>query len=185
MTSDSAVNPSMSPPQLPGSSGLCPDPPFHPRSWLCLSVLQMVCERPDAFASACALARAFPLFTQRSGASRRTEKKTVIVEFFLVGQDNGPVEVSTLQVGVCTFRLSPAGRGTWMAAVTAAEATEAVSAPEPRAPSPSGRGGGGSLSSGFGSVQPVFCEHLGSAGRFHAVMLTGLPVCARATYCQT
>ncbi|KAJ8779076.1 hypothetical protein J1605_012927 [Eschrichtius robustus] len=57
----------------------------------------MVCERSDAFASACALARAFPLFTQRSGASRRPEKKTVTVEFFLVGQDNGPVEVSTLQ----------------------------------------------------------------------------------------
>lgn len=57
----------------------------------------MVCEQPEVFASACALARAFPLFTHRSGASRRTEKRTVMVEFFLVGQDNGPVEVSTLQ----------------------------------------------------------------------------------------
>ncbi|XP_077808209.1 putative aminopeptidase NPEPL1 isoform X2 [Macaca mulatta] len=57
----------------------------------------MVCEQPEVFASACALARAFPLFTHRSGASRRLEKKTVTVEFFLVGQDNGPVEVSTLQ----------------------------------------------------------------------------------------
>ncbi|XP_025709124.1 probable aminopeptidase NPEPL1 isoform X1 [Callorhinus ursinus] len=57
----------------------------------------MVCERSDAFASACALARAFPLFTHRSGAARRADKKTVTVEFFLVGQDNGPVEVSTLQ----------------------------------------------------------------------------------------
>ncbi|KAB0407425.1 hypothetical protein E2I00_012438, partial [Balaenoptera physalus] len=35
--------------------------------------------------------------SRRSGASRRPEKKTVTVEFFLVGQDNGPVEVSTLQ----------------------------------------------------------------------------------------
>ena len=69
----------------------------------------MVCERSDAFASACALARAFPLFTHRSGASRRTEKKTVTVEFFLVGQDNGPVEVSTLQVGVCRLGLCPLG----------------------------------------------------------------------------
>lgn len=68
----------------------------------------MVCERADAFASACALARAFPLFTHRSGASRRSEKKTVTVEFFLVGQDNGPVEVSTLQVGV-----GAAGRDVW------------------------------------------------------------------------
>uniref|UniRef100_A0A8C0XDR4 Cytosol aminopeptidase domain-containing protein n=1 Tax=Castor canadensis TaxID=51338 RepID=A0A8C0XDR4_CASCN len=57
----------------------------------------MVCEQPNVFASACALARAFPLFTHRSGASRRTDKRTVTVEFFLVGQDNGPVEVSTLQ----------------------------------------------------------------------------------------
>ncbi|XP_053429642.1 probable aminopeptidase NPEPL1 isoform X1 [Nycticebus coucang] len=56
----------------------------------------MVCEQPDVFASACALARAFPLFSHRSGALRRTEK-TVTVEFYLVGQDNGPVEVSTLQ----------------------------------------------------------------------------------------
>lgn len=75
----------------------------------------MVCERSDAFASACALARAFPLFTHRSGASRRAEKKTVTVEFFLVGQDNGPVEVSTLQVGVPTFNQCPwvTGRGVW------------------------------------------------------------------------
>ncbi|TFK05037.1 protein sprouty-like protein 3 [Platysternon megacephalum] len=57
----------------------------------------MVCERSEVFASACALARAFPLFTHRSSASRRTEKKTVIVEFFLVGQNNGPIEVATLK----------------------------------------------------------------------------------------
>uniref|UniRef100_A0A670I0K2 Syntaxin-16 n=1 Tax=Podarcis muralis TaxID=64176 RepID=A0A670I0K2_PODMU len=57
----------------------------------------MVCERSEVFASACAIARAFPLFTQRSSASRRTEKKSVIVEFFLVGQNNGPVEVETLK----------------------------------------------------------------------------------------
>ncbi|XP_057262338.1 probable aminopeptidase NPEPL1 isoform X2 [Pezoporus wallicus] len=57
----------------------------------------MVCERSEVFASACALARAFPLFTHRSSASRRTEKKTVTVEFFLVGQNNGPIEVATLK----------------------------------------------------------------------------------------
>lgn len=58
----------------------------------------MVCERSEVFASACALARAFPLFTHRFSASRRTEKKTVTVEFFLVGQNNGPMEVATLKV---------------------------------------------------------------------------------------
>ncbi|KAF7248882.1 putative aminopeptidase NPEPL1 [Varanus komodoensis] len=57
----------------------------------------MVCERSEVFASACAIARAFPLFTHRSSALRRAEKKTVIVEFFLVGQNNGPVEVETLK----------------------------------------------------------------------------------------
>lgn len=79
-------------------------------------VPQMVCEQPEVFASACALARAFPLFTHRSGASRRLEKKTVTVEFFLVGQDNGPVEVSTLQVGVWKGRPGPwavARSGRW------------------------------------------------------------------------
>ncbi|KAI2663846.1 putative aminopeptidase NPEPL1 [Labeo rohita] len=57
----------------------------------------MVCERSDVFASACAIARAFPLFTRRSASSRRTEKKHVTVEFLTVGQDNGPLEVSTLE----------------------------------------------------------------------------------------
>lgn len=68
--------------------------------WL---VFQMVCERSEVFASACALARAFPLFTHRSSASRRTEKKTVTVEFFLVGQNNGPIEVATLKVRFWVF----------------------------------------------------------------------------------
>lgn len=59
---------------------------------------QMVCERSEVFASACAIARAFPLFTRRSTSSRRTEKKRVTVEFVTVGQDNGPLELSTLEV---------------------------------------------------------------------------------------
>lgn len=58
----------------------------------------MVCERSDVFASACAIARAFPLFTRRSASSRRKEKKHVTVEFITVGQDNGPLEISTLEV---------------------------------------------------------------------------------------
>ncbi|XP_015253379.1 PREDICTED: probable aminopeptidase NPEPL1 [Cyprinodon variegatus] len=50
----------------------------------------VVCERSDVFASACAIARAFPLFTRRSAASRRTEKKHVTVEFVVV--DGSPLE---------------------------------------------------------------------------------------------
>lgn len=94
--------------------GPVPRPPCLP-SRLGFSVPQMVCERSDAFASACALARAFPLFTHRAGAARRPEQKTVTVEFFLVGQDNGPVEVSTLQVGVWTFRPCPRAPMSWAA----------------------------------------------------------------------
>jgi len=72
--------------------------------WL---MFQMVCERSEVFASACALARAFPLFTHRSSASRRTEKKTVTVEFFLVGQNNGAIEVETLKVSFYVVGFSP------------------------------------------------------------------------------
>ncbi|OCT62470.1 hypothetical protein XELAEV_18043552mg [Xenopus laevis] len=57
----------------------------------------MVCEQSDLFASACAIARAFPLFTRRSSASRRADKKKVVVEFLLTGQNNGPMELSTLK----------------------------------------------------------------------------------------
>ncbi|XP_051986334.1 probable aminopeptidase NPEPL1 [Xyrauchen texanus] len=57
----------------------------------------MVCEQSDVFASACAIARAFPVFSRRSTSSRRTEKKHVTVEFITVGQDNDPLEVSTLE----------------------------------------------------------------------------------------
>ncbi|CAB1315165.1 unnamed protein product [Coregonus sp. 'balchen'] len=57
----------------------------------------VVCERSDVFASACAIARAFPIFSRRSASSRRTEKKEVTVEFITVGQDNGPLELTILQ----------------------------------------------------------------------------------------
>lgn len=43
----------------------------------------IVCERDDVFASGCAVARAFSLFTRKSGCT--TTKRTVTVEFVLVG----------------------------------------------------------------------------------------------------
>uniref|UniRef100_A0A8C5HT60 Cytosol aminopeptidase domain-containing protein n=1 Tax=Gouania willdenowi TaxID=441366 RepID=A0A8C5HT60_GOUWI len=52
----------------------------------------MVCERPDVFASSCAIARAFPIFSRRSTSSRRAEKKHVSVEFLIVGQDKTPLD---------------------------------------------------------------------------------------------
>lgn len=63
-----------------------------------VSALQMVCERSDVFASSCAMARAFPIFSRRSASSRRTEKKHVTVEFLIVGQDANPLEAAELEV---------------------------------------------------------------------------------------
>ncbi|XP_062401194.1 probable aminopeptidase NPEPL1 [Sardina pilchardus] len=57
----------------------------------------VVCERADVFASACAVARAFPVFSRRSSSSRRSEKKLVTVEFITVGNNNGPLDASTLK----------------------------------------------------------------------------------------
>lgn len=57
----------------------------------------MLCEQSDVFASACAIARAFPLFTRRS-ASCTLEKKRVTVEFVIVGQDTSHLDPSTLAV---------------------------------------------------------------------------------------
>ncbi|MBN3325164.1 PEPL1 aminopeptidase, partial [Atractosteus spatula] len=57
----------------------------------------VVCERSEVFASACAVARAFPLFSRRSSASRRADKRLVVVEFVTVGEDNGPLDLGTLE----------------------------------------------------------------------------------------
>lgn len=46
----------------------------------------IVCERSDVFASACAIARAFPLYTRKS--SQLTPRSRVTVEFLLIG--SGP-----------------------------------------------------------------------------------------------
>lgn len=63
--------------------------------------LQMVCERSDVFASACAIARAFPIFSRRSSSLRRAEKKHVTVEFLIVGQDSSPLDAAELEVEHC------------------------------------------------------------------------------------
>lgn len=58
----------------------------------------MVCEHSDVFASSCAIARAFPLFTRRSSSSRRAEKKNVTVEFLIIEQDSSTLDASELEV---------------------------------------------------------------------------------------
>lgn len=71
----------------------------------CLFPLQMVCERSDVFASSCAIARAFPIFSRRSSSSRRAEKKHVTVEFVIAGQDNSALDVVELEVQHCDIIL--------------------------------------------------------------------------------
>ncbi|XP_075880583.1 putative aminopeptidase NPEPL1 [Nelusetta ayraudi] len=69
----------------------------------------MVCERSDVFASACAIARAFPIFTRRSSASRKAEKKHVTVELLIVGPDSSPlgaVEIECLSNAADGVRLA-------------------------------------------------------------------------------
>ena len=62
---------------------------------------QIVCERRDVLASACAVARAYPLFSRKtSNSALQTSNTTVNVEFLLVtssecqegGQSNGSIE---------------------------------------------------------------------------------------------
>uniref|UniRef100_A0A674CU41 Aminopeptidase like 1 n=1 Tax=Salmo trutta TaxID=8032 RepID=A0A674CU41_SALTR len=55
----------------------------------------MVCERSDMFA--CAIVRAFPIFSRRSASSRRAEKTQLNVEFITVGQENRPLNLTVLQ----------------------------------------------------------------------------------------
>lgn len=64
----------------------------------CHFPLQMVCERSDVFASSCAIARAFPIFSRRTTSSRRAEKKHVTVEIMIVGEENSALDVGQLEV---------------------------------------------------------------------------------------
>ncbi|KAJ7337186.1 putative aminopeptidase npepl1 [Desmophyllum pertusum] len=50
------------------------------------SCIVVVCERSDAFASACAIARAFPTFSRKTSKAK-IRSKTVTVEFVLVGNN--------------------------------------------------------------------------------------------------
>ncbi|XP_061432092.1 probable aminopeptidase NPEPL1 [Lethenteron reissneri] len=57
----------------------------------------VVCERADVLACCGAVSRTFPLFSRRSVVTRRAEKRSVSVEFILVGLNNGPLDTGALQ----------------------------------------------------------------------------------------
>ena len=52
------------------------------------AVLQVICERGDVYASACAVARALPLYSAKSQQTQT--KRNITVEFVLVGPDSDP-----------------------------------------------------------------------------------------------
>ena len=65
----------------------------------------MVCEKDHVFASACAIGRAFPLFSRKSGFLNKTTKRVVTVEFVVT--DGGALtedEVQTLAVTADSVR---------------------------------------------------------------------------------
>lgn len=56
---------------------------------------QIVCERHNVFPSGCAVARAFPLFSHKSGYAKVSQRK-VVVEFVVVGSDNRSLSESEM-----------------------------------------------------------------------------------------
>lgn len=62
----------------------------------CFCCTQVVCQETEAFASACAIARAYPQFNEKSvagdageGKDTTLKSRTVTVEFLLAGSDKG------------------------------------------------------------------------------------------------
>lgn len=67
-----------------------------------------MCEKSDVFASGCAIARALPLFNSKS--SNSNSKRSVTVEFLLVGSDNdlslSDSDIECLSVVASAIRLT-------------------------------------------------------------------------------
>lgn len=62
----------------------CTENPLKTKKYFCY---QIVCERKDLFASACAVARAFPLYSRKSGVQSHEDVATVCIEFVTVDND--------------------------------------------------------------------------------------------------
>lgn len=78
----------------------------------------VVCERNDVYASACAVARAFPLYSKKTSGSTESDVTTVSVEFVIVGSNNSrensvaegsdlsPLEITALDDAASGIRLA-------------------------------------------------------------------------------
>ena len=67
-----------------------------------------MCERSEAFASACAIARAFPTYSRKSSWAKLASK-TVTVEFVFVGSNDLPLsreDAECMNVVADSIRLS-------------------------------------------------------------------------------
>lgn len=71
-------------------------------------LFKVVCERKEAFASACAIARAFPLYSRKSSKGKMPSK-TITVEFVIVGDNNTPIsseDANCMSIVAESIRLS-------------------------------------------------------------------------------
>ncbi|XP_027058695.1 probable aminopeptidase NPEPL1 [Pocillopora damicornis] len=69
----------------------------------------VVCERHDAFASACAISRAFPTYSRKTSKAAKLLSRTVTVEFILVGNNDSPIsseDAACMNVVADSIRLS-------------------------------------------------------------------------------
>lgn len=60
-------------------------------------LLQLVCERSDVFASACGVARAYPLYSRKTAACSSSDHN-VTVEVILVGSGDSPLSEDDIRV---------------------------------------------------------------------------------------
>lgn len=70
--------------------------------WLKYLFLQLVCERSDVFASACGVARAYPLYSRKTAACSSSDHN-VTVEVILVGSGDSPLSEDDIRVS-CVLR---------------------------------------------------------------------------------
>lgn len=70
--------------------------------WLKHLFLQLVCERSDVFASACGVARAYPLYSRKTAACSSSDHN-VTVEVILVGSGDSPLSEDDIRVS-CVLR---------------------------------------------------------------------------------
>lgn len=73
-----------------------------------ITLLQLVCLRSDVYASVCAIAKAYSLYSRKSSIVKSDRKQVVTIEVILAGNDPTPlspedVSVRSLSLLLFTF----------------------------------------------------------------------------------